>query len=300
MTKLAILADIHGNLPALNAVLDDIVQFDVDAIIVAGDSVNSAPFSAQVLERLVAIQAHIIRGNHEFYALEHNTPRAPIERKDFTTPIWLKKNLGKKWLNFLAALPDTLTLHYPDATSLRVLHGIPNNHFRGIYPTTTPEEIYELLNTVQEETVILAHTHLAINRHIEMNGRKWHLINGGSVGLPLDGVPSRASYVIVEGDYSGWKPTFRQVMYDNADVFEGFIQSNFIQMCGATGRLMVEEFRDARPFIYPFIIWHKTHHANKPESLELAEAFLKLDYETEILEYVPVHYKHLLETYTFP
>lgn len=296
MTKLAIFADIHGNLPALNAVLDDVAQFNVDAIIVAGDSVNGAPFSAQVLERLVEMQAHMIRGNHEFYALEHDTPRVPIERKDFTTPIWMKKNLGKKWLYFLAALPDTLTLHYPDATSLRVLHGSPNNHFKGIYPTTPPEEIYELLHTVQEETVILAHTHLAINRHIEIQGRKWHLINGGSVGLPLDNVPSRASYVIVDGDYSGWRPTFRQVMYDNSDVFEGFIQSNFIQLCGATGRLMVEEFRYARPFIYPFNVWRKTHHADKPESVELAETFLKLDYETEILEYVPVHYKDLHKT----
>ncbi|MDX2076618.1 MAG: metallophosphoesterase family protein [bacterium] len=300
MTTIALLADIHGNLPALEAVLEDIKQFDVDGIIVAGDSVNSAPFSAQVLERLVKEHVHIMRGNHEFYALEHDTPRAPQERKDFTTPIWLKKNLGAKWLNFIAALPDTLTLHYPDATSVRVVHGSPNNHFKGIYPHTTSEDIYDMLESVSEETVLLAHTHLAINRHIEIHGRKWHLINAGSVGLPLDGVPSRASYAILEGDYTGWKPTFRRVMYDNSRLFEAFEQSDLIGACGVTGRMIIEEFRHGRPYIYPFMIWWKSQHADKPDSPELAEAFLQLDYETEVMSYVPVHYRNLLETYSLP
>lgn len=294
MTKIALLADIHGNLPALEAVLDDVAQFHVDAIVVAGDSVNCAPFSAQVLERLVKTGVHLMRGNHEFYVLEHETPRVPIERKDLTTPVWVKQNLGKKWVTFLATLPDTLVLHYPDAISVRVVHGIPNNHFKGIYPHTTPEEVYTMLESVTEEAVLLAHTHLAINRHIEIHGRNWHLINGGSVGLPLDGVPSRASYAVLDGDYSGWTPTFRRVMYDNSRLFEAFEQSDIVRICGATGRMIIEEFRTGKPYIYPFGVWVKDVHADKPQSLELAEAFLELDYDS-ILDYVPVHYRDLYQ-----
>ena len=52
MTRLAVLADLHGNLPALEAVLQDLSQFRVDRVIVAGDVVNWGPFSAQVLERV--------------------------------------------------------------------------------------------------------------------------------------------------------------------------------------------------------------------------------------------------------
>ena len=50
MTRLAVLADIHGNLPALKAVIDDMAQFEVDHVVVAGDSVNWGPFSCEVLE----------------------------------------------------------------------------------------------------------------------------------------------------------------------------------------------------------------------------------------------------------
>lgn len=291
------LSDIHGNLPALEAVLADLEQFAVDAIIVAGDSVNSAPFSAQVLERLMSAGAHIMRGNHEFYVLDHDTPREPDERKHFTTPIWLKQHLGKKWLTFIASLPDTLTLHYPDATSIRVFHGIPNNHFKGIYPTTSPEDIFAIFESIQEQTIVLAHTHLAMNRHIDLNGRKWHIMNPGSVGLPLDGVPGRASYMILDGDYDGWHPTFRRVMYDNSRLFEGFERSQIIEICGATGRMIVEEFRHGKPYIYPFHVWMRTYHPNEPDSLELAEAFLQLDYQTEIIELLPIYYRHLLATY---
>lgn len=300
MTTIAVLSDIHGNLPALEAVLADMSQFDIEVTIVAGDSVNSAPFSAQVLERLVAVGAHIMRGNHEFYALDHDTPRQPEERKHFTTPIWLKRHLGKKWLNFIATLPDTLTLHYPDATSVRVFHGIPNNHFKGIYPTTPPDDIYPIFEPIPEETVILAHTHLAMSRHIAIHGRKWHLINGGSVGLPLDGVPSRASYVILEGSYAGWTPTFRRVMYDNSPLFEAFEHSQIIPICGATGRMIIEEFRHGRPYIYPYHVWMRTHHPNKPDSLDLANTFLELDYQSEILNYIPQYYRDLLATYQTP
>lgn len=300
MTTIAVLSDIHGNLPALEAVLADIPQFDVDAIIVAGDSVNSAPFSAQVLERLVGVGAHIMRGNHEFYALDHNTPREPEERKHFTTPIWLKRHLGKKWLNFIASLPDTLTLHYPDAHSIRVFHGIPNNHFKGVYPITPPEDIHAIFEPIPEETIILAHTHLAMNRHINTHGRKWHLMNAGSVGLPLDGVAGRASYMILDGDYEGWRPTFRRVMYDISPLFDEFDKSEIIEMCGATGRMIVEEFRYGKPYIYPFNAWMRKQHPNKPDSVELAEEFLKLDYDTEILSFVPIHYRELLATYQLP
>ena len=77
MTRIAVLADIHGNLPALNAVIDDMARFAVDHVVVAGDSVNWGPFSREVLEIIAARKWAVIRGNNAYYALDYATGRAP-------------------------------------------------------------------------------------------------------------------------------------------------------------------------------------------------------------------------------
>jgi predicted phosphodiesterase len=103
MTRLAILADIHGNLPALEAVLADLAQFAVDHVIVAGDVVNWGPFSAPVMERVTRAGWAVIRGNNEFYLLDYNTPRQPEHWREFELLPWLHGQLKGKWHRLIAA-----------------------------------------------------------------------------------------------------------------------------------------------------------------------------------------------------
>src|SRR3972149_5518130 len=84
MTRLAILSDLHGNLPALEAVQQDLSRFQVDYVIVAGDVIDRGPFSVQVLERVTREGWAVIRGNAEFYLLDYGTPRAPAEWNDLS------------------------------------------------------------------------------------------------------------------------------------------------------------------------------------------------------------------------
>ena len=86
MTRLALLADIHGNLPALEAVIEDMAQFAVDHVVVAGDSVNWGPCSRQVMEIITERAWALIRGNNELYVLDHDTERAPPHWASFTMP----------------------------------------------------------------------------------------------------------------------------------------------------------------------------------------------------------------------
>ena len=76
MTTLAILADIHGNMPALEAVIQDLRQVAVDHVVVAGDCINWGPFSQEVVERIAREAWAVIRGNNEFYLLDYQTGRA--------------------------------------------------------------------------------------------------------------------------------------------------------------------------------------------------------------------------------
>src|ERR1700720_3129900 len=100
MTRLAILADIHGNLPALEAVIADLARFAVDQVVVAGDVINWGPFSAQVTARIVEAGWAVIRGNNEFYLLDYQTPRAPAawnDREQWPLLPWLRQQLAGRW-----------------------------------------------------------------------------------------------------------------------------------------------------------------------------------------------------------
>jgi predicted phosphodiesterase len=268
--RIAVLADIHGNLPALEAVIADMQQFEPEQVIVAGDSINWGPFSAEVVEHILASRWPVIRGNHEFYMLYYQTPFAPEHWHHFTTPDWLNRHLPRSTRLLIGSLPDELRLCYPGAPFIRMVHASPGNHWLGIYPTQTSEaEVCDLLRNVDETTVITAHTHLQMDRTVD----RWHIVNPGSVGLPLDGNPA-AGYAVLESDGSVWKTMLRRVDYDLDALMAACDRLDYVKTLGIYGRLMQTEFVRARPLVYSFNLWRQKYHAGEPDSLELVEDFL--------------------------
>jgi predicted phosphodiesterase len=270
MTKLAILSDIHANLPALGAVLEDMANFSVDATIVAGDVINFGPFTQQVVQRVIENNWAVIRGNGELFLLDYGTSRAPQEWNDpvgFPIPPWLNRQLNSSSKTTIAKWADTLTLRFSDAPPIRVVHGTPQSPWDSLYPTLTDEEITKLLADVQEETLIAGHTHLPMDRQ---SGR-WHLLNPGSVGVPLDG-QFTASYMLLNGDEGGWQPTFRRVVFDYESIFQEFERLGFVEECGAIGQLIIEVFKTARPQ-FGFLSWREHNYPNEPVSMELLSEY---------------------------
>ena len=129
-----------------------------------------------------------------------------------------------------------------------------------------------MLAGVEEETVIVGHTHLPMDRRIGA----WRIFNPGPVGVPLDGLFT-ASYLLLEGDAAGWRPTLRRVPFDRAPLFEEFERLRFVEECGVIGHLVVEEFRTARLQIVPFLRWWAATCPDAPLSMDLLEPFSRID-----------------------
>lgn len=286
MTRLAVLADIHGNLPALDVVIDDMAQFDVDHVVVAGDSVNWGPFSRQVLEKITARNWSVIRGNNELYVLDYDTGRAPAHWATFTMPPYLLSQLGDRWVKALAGMPDALQLRFRDAPPIRVVHGIPGDPWVAMYPSSSQAQIGQWLDGISEQTVIAAHSHVAMERHVA----GWRIFNPGSVGVPLDGEHS-ASYMVLEGNSRGWElAAHRRVTLDLAPLFAEFEREDFVARCGVTGELVLEEFRHARLYLAPYLVWKQRHYADHKDNRALLREFLSLD---DCAEYCPAPYRGL-------
>lgn len=173
--RVAALSDIHGNLPALEAVLSDVERESVDAIVVAGDTV-SGPWPAEVFDRVVAVGARIVRGNAD--RLEE------VARHDSSLGAWNADHLGRGRLASIAEWPLTLELDVDGLGTVLVCHATPRSD-EPIYTRITPaDEVAALLGRVDADVLVCGHTHMQYDRKLA-NGLR--LVNPGSVGMPYEG-----------------------------------------------------------------------------------------------------------------
>jgi predicted phosphodiesterase len=205
VVRFCVVSDIHGNLHALRAVLDDARCQGADMLVVAGDLVHQGPRPAETLDLLLSLDddglgpLRMIRGNTERHLLEESPPderRALVE--------WSRERLGAERLWRLLDLPAELRID-----DRLVVHGSPRADDHGVWPDTPVEEFD---SPRWQGLMVCGHTHHAMHRRV---GER-HVVNGGSVGWPLDGDP-RPGYAVVDdgdGDPSGVRVELRRVDYD--------------------------------------------------------------------------------------
>ncbi len=174
--RVALLSDIHGNLPALEAVLADVERENVDAIVVPGDTI-SGPWAPEVFDRLVGLDAAFVRGNADREVVNRSDEYGPLQA-------WSADRLGEKRLAVAATWPLTLELDVEGLGSVLVCHSTPTSE-DPIYTRITPdEEVIELLGPVAADVLVCGHTHMQYDRRLSSGLR---LVNPGSVGMAYEG-----------------------------------------------------------------------------------------------------------------
>lgn len=276
MTRIAIFADVHGNVPALEAVLADIAGQGVDEVLVAGDLVGRGPQGSRVARRIRELGFPTIGGNHEDYMLDFRRGEVPaewIEADEWAASRWMAAELSEDDAAYLAALPFSLV-----RPGLRLVHGTPRSKREGIGPWTSDEKLEAHLGEVPEPMLVCAHTHRPLVRELTAGT----VVNVGSVGLPFNG-DRRAQYAIFTraGGAGGaadsdvrWQVEFRQVGYDLDRIFAIYESSGFLAHGGITARLLRLELEHARPLLVPFLQW--TRARGVPPTDEDLEPFLRL------------------------
>jgi predicted phosphodiesterase len=188
---LALLYDIHGNLPALEAVLDDLSGRDVDRYLLGGDMAPFGAWPAETVARLRALDDAVwIRGNTERWLVE----RLPDDEPMAAAVQACRDDLGDELADELGALPENARI---DAATM-AWHGSPVSDMRSFMPEPAEDEA-ELLEGVTDGRLVFGHTHLQFQRPAMREGIE--LLNPGSVGIPLDG-DHRAAYGLLAPDGS--------------------------------------------------------------------------------------------------
>jgi predicted phosphodiesterase len=246
--RCAVLADIHDNLPALQAVLADLQSFQPEIVLVAGDMLLGGPYPAEVMAELRALPAVVIRGNNEGYLLEYSQAPQKFAEKRWAALRWSYAHLGSDNLAWIARLPEQTTFTPPGVTPVRMLHGSPHRTNQGLVPDdekvlelfrtarlvppdNSPAPLSEALALVSEPTLVCAHTHIPWQQCVD--GRL--VFNPGSVGASIDG-DRRAHYARLEWQDSDWQVELCTVEYDYRALLDGYTQNNLLVQGGAFSR----------------------------------------------------------------
>jgi predicted phosphodiesterase len=182
--RIAALYDIHGNLPALEAVITEIRAEGVDHVVVGGDVVPG-PMPRETLDCLLGLDVRMqfIQGNGEVAVLQQISGKTPANVPgEFQEIIrWTATELGAEQESLLASWSMTFQLNIPGLGEVLFCHATPRNE-NELFTRLTPESrVSEIFRTIRQKVVVCGHTHIQFDRMIG-NVR---VINSGSVGMPF-------------------------------------------------------------------------------------------------------------------
>lgn len=242
--KLAVISDIHGVLPAFEAVLEDLERWQPEVVAMNGDLANRGPSNLDCLELLEQRlpQAYCTRGNHDNLVLDaYDSPLAPddpsyeIRRMSH----WTAAQMGER-VEALRAWPDHLEWHDPRWGAVYITHGSRVSDQHGVSAETSDEEMTKRVGE-GADLFICSHTHAPMVR-------RWHgtlVVNTGAVGQPFDGDP-RAAYGRFTFTGGEWRVELPRIPFDHERALQDFYDTGFIDGAGPLARVVYQEIREGR------------------------------------------------------
>lgn len=237
MDKLAIISDIHGNIPALGAVLSDIKDRGINGIICLGDIAGKGPDSDIAVDMIKKSCDVVVKGNWDYFLSECD---------DNETVLWHRKKLGQERLDYLKKLPMCAEF-YMSGRLVRVCHAAPNDVFHRVPFAANYEEKKTLFKdphgkNMDSDVVGYGDIHEAYIDNFE--GKT--IFNAGSVGNPLE--ITQASYAIIEGKWWGKEKsslsiTLVRVPYDIEKAINLAVKSGMPDLEAYIKELKTAEYR---------------------------------------------------------
>lgn len=216
--KIAVISDIHGNIDALNAVMDDIKANLCEKTFVLGDYAMAGPEPRNTVDWFFRKQFDknfkMIKGNTDLMLAQYSNEvfenvklKAPIMaealRNDYSA-------LNPVQRDFLNSLPEYLELEI-EGVKFLLVHGSPRKNDENIFPDTPLGEIEKMLENVQADVVLCGHTHIPCGFQ---TASKKTVVNVGSVGRPFT-EDARSSYLIINVQKGKCVFEHRSIKYDN-------------------------------------------------------------------------------------
>lgn len=249
--RLAVLADVHANLAALEAVLADAAAQGATGYILAGDMAGGPQLNAVAHRVANLAPCWAIRGNNENYLLRLDAGLAPAgwyTSSQWGFVRWNYRQASAETLSFFRSLPEQCVINLPGTAAIRVVHGSPRSVSELIYPESAPEPFELALAQTGEPVLVFGHTHLPWV--VRRNGRL--ALNPGAVSAALNGDP-RAQYALIEWDGRQWRVEHRAAAYDLDALRHAFEESGLLEAGGGFSRAYLFDILHAQNSLTAFL-----------------------------------------------
>jgi predicted phosphodiesterase len=180
--RLALIADIHGNLPALDAVLAELAREGIDQAVCLGD-ISIGPQPVETLERVRALGCPVILGNWDAWLVEGmpDLDGGALGQVLSETCSWAGSKLSPEQQDLLLRFAPVVEHDLPGGETLLAFHGSPRSYEDAIFATTPDDEVEEMLDGRDALVHVGGHTHFQLVRRLGES----LLVNPGSIGLPF-------------------------------------------------------------------------------------------------------------------
>ena len=193
--RVAVISDIHGNLPALEAVLADLAKDPPEAVWCAGDFVGYGPWPDACVQRIATADIPSIAGNYDEKTLAFPRKKekwaAKKDPRKYRAFEHAYENLSPESRAYLAALPKTLR-ETVAGHRLLMVHAAPDSEKDGLHPLTSPLRLRAIAGAAGADVILTGHTHWPMVRR----SAGALFVNAGSTGRPGDG-DTRAAYAVL-------------------------------------------------------------------------------------------------------
>ena len=222
--KIALIGDVHANLPALESVLAHIRQQNVTIVWNTGDFVGYNAFPNEVIDQLRQVDVVSIVGNYDRKVLKFKKKKSKWRQskrpEKYLAFKWAYKTLSKKNRSYLQSLPKERRLRV-NGRRILLTHGSPAATDEALTPDTPNRRFRELAQMAGTDVIICGHSHRPFARQV---AGVW-FINTGSVGRPDDGDP-RASYAILQIEPDDLQVEHYRLDYDIVQAVKAIRQNN--------------------------------------------------------------------------
>ena len=225
--KIAVISDIHANLVALKAVLEDVRDEKCDTVFCLGDLVLAGPQPKETIDFIKSQSWNIVQGNTDKMiaqygpeVMEFLEAQYPVMANALADDVSVINDTHRA---FLAELPPILSFEVEGCTVL-LTHGSPRANNEDILPGMPLEIVEEIIAGTTEKLILCGHTHVPCGYQTNTNQT---VVNVGSVGRPMTQEP-KACYAIIDFANGSFEVRHRFVTYDNVLAAQIMSQRGFV------------------------------------------------------------------------
>ncbi|MBP3904835.1 metallophosphoesterase family protein [Turicibacter sanguinis] len=239
--RIGVIADIHGNLHALKAIIRDLNKAGISDYIIAGDLIADCSQPNEVLDYIKTLNATVIKGNREDYVLSYLKGENQHWRnyEQMASVVWTAKTLTKENVEYIKGLSDSCVRSCGKCGCIRIVHGSPFHISEHLYEDKEQDRLLEAVQACQTEVLVCGHSHRPWKKEVNQT----LVLNPGAAGVHFNQW-SGAEYAILSFEDGKWQASHHIALYSVEDFKQTMYKSSLYEVAPIWARLIVQSIEE--------------------------------------------------------